>query len=367
MAERIDEAKPIRVGITQGDMNGIGFEVILKTLADARVYEDQAVVLYASPKVAAYHKKALDLNTVNIVTVASAQDAMVGRIVLVNCVDDDVKVELGQSTEMAGRAAFQSLDKAVSDLKAGLIDVLVTAPINKQNIQSEHFHFPGHTEFLEKAGGDGRSALMIMASEQLRIAVATGHVPLQRVSESLDVAGLVKIIRNFNQALQVDFGIRKPRLAVLGLNPHAGDHGVIGTEDDDVVAVAIKKAQDNNVCCFGPMSADGFFGSGDYKRFDAVLAMYHDQGLIPFKTLCMDRGVNVTAGLPFVRTSPAHGTAYALAGKNEASEASFREAYYMACDIFRNRQLHLQLSKNPLRRQNVIQSGELDELTVDVE
>ncbi|NLT04208.1 MAG: 4-hydroxythreonine-4-phosphate dehydrogenase PdxA [Bacteroidales bacterium] len=361
------EDSKIRVGVTQGDINGIGYEVILKTLADPRLYEDQAVVIYGSPKVAAYHKKALDLNGVQLTTINAAKEAQVGRVSLINCTDDEVKVELGQSTATAGKASFQALERAVADLKAGLLDVLVTAPINKHNIQSAEFSFPGHTEYLEASLGDGKKALMIMASSLLRVAVVTGHVPLADVPGAIDVPLLLQTIKVFNRSLMVDFGIRKPRIAVLGLNPHAGDEGVIGKEDQDVVAEAVRKAQEYKICCFGPIPADGFFGSGEYKKYDGVLAMYHDQGLIPFKVISMEGGVNYTAGLACVRTSPAHGTAYDLAGQNLASESSFREAYYMACDIFKNRQLHAELTSNPLRKQTVEQAGDLSDLLTDDE
>jgi len=352
----------LRVGVTQGDINGIGYEVILKTFSEPMVYEDQAVIIYGSPKVAAYHKKALDINGIPLTNITSASEAQVGKISLINCNEDEVKVELGQSTPIAGKASFQALEKAVSDLKDGLIDVLVTAPINKSNIQSPDFTFPGHTEYLEASLGEGKKALMIMASENLRVAVATGHVPLADVAGSIDIAGLVQLLKLFNRSLMIDFGIQKPRIAVLGLNPHASDKGVIGKEDQTIVAEAIQKAQEQHVCCFGPIPADGLFGSGEYRHYDGILAMYHDQGLIPFKVLSMERGVNFTAGLPYVRTSPAHGTAYALAGQNVASETSFREAFYMACDVFKNRREYAQLIKNPLRKQSVVQSGDLSDL-----
>lgn len=356
------EDRKIRVGITQGDINGIGYEVILKTLSDPRVYENQAVVIYGSSKVAAYHKKALDLNTVNLTTINSAREAAVGKVSILNCTDDEVKVELTHSTAVAGKASFQALEKASQDLKEGLIDVLITAPINKSNIQSEDFRFPGHTEYLESVFGEKNSSLMLMASPYMRIAVATGHIPLSEVPGALDVAGLVQKLKILNRSLARDFNIDKPRIAVLGLNPHAGDDGLIGKEDKEVVAEAIKKAQESHICCFGPIPADGFFGSGDFRNYDGILAMYHDQGLIPFKALSMDSGVNYTAGLPIVRTSPAHGTAYSLAGQNVASEESFREAYYMACDVFKNRQTYAEISKNPLHKQFIVQSGDLADL-----
>jgi 4-hydroxythreonine-4-phosphate dehydrogenase len=358
------EEPKIRVGITQGDINGIGYEVILKTLSDPRVYENQSVVIYGSAKVAAYHKKALDLNAVNLSIVNSAREAGYGRISIVNCTDEEVKVELSQSTAIAGKASFQALERACQELKDGLIDVLITAPINKSNIQSDSFHFPGHTEYLESVFGEGKGALMIMVSPIMRIAVATGHIPLAQVPAAIDVPGLVQKIRILNKSLIKDFSIIKPRIAVLGLNPHAGDDGLIGKEDKEIIAEAVRKAQEQHVCCFGPIPADGFFGSGDFKKYDGIMAMYHDQGLIPFKALSMDSGVNYTAGLPIVRTSPAHGTAYALAGQNVASEVSFREAYYLACDVFKNRQIYADMTKNPLRKQHIVQSGDLSDLTM---
>jgi 4-hydroxythreonine-4-phosphate dehydrogenase len=361
------EEMKLRVGVTQGDINGIGYEVMLKAFADPRLYEEQAVIIYGSPKVAAYHKKALDLNNVPLTTVNSAKEAQIGRLSVVNCTDDDVKVELGLSTPTAGKASFQALERAVADLKDGLLDVLVTAPINKHNIQSAEFSFPGHTEYLEASLGDGKKALMIMASSLLKVAVVTGHVPLADVPGAIEVNKLLQTLKLFNRSLMVDFGIPKPRIAVLGLNPHAGDGGVIGKEDQDIVSEAVQKAQEHKICCFGPIAADGLFGSGDYKKYDGILAMYHDQGLIPFKLLCMDGGVNYTAGLPWVRTSPAHGTAYGLAGQNLASEDSFREAYYMACDVFARRQRYAEMSSNPLRKQNVVQAGDLNDLLTEDE
>ena len=358
------ESSNIRVGITQGDINGVGYEVILKALSDPRIYEEQAVIIYGSAKVAAYHKKTLDIANVNLTQINSAKEAQVGRVSVLTCIDDDVKVELTQSTAIAGKASFQALEKACLDLKEGLIDVLVTAPINKNNIQSAQFSFPGHTEYLESVFGEGKKALMIMAGPLLKIAVATGHIPISQVASELDVQSLVQKLKIFNRTLIRDFGIVKPRIAVLGLNPHAGDGGVIGTEDDAIVAEAIKKSQDNHVCCFGPIPADGFFGSGEFALYDGVLAMYHDQGLIPFKTLNMESGVNYTAGLPVVRTSPAHGTAYHLAGLDQASEVSFREAYYMACDVFQNRRQFDDMSKNPLKKQHLLSTEDSVDLNL---
>jgi 4-hydroxythreonine-4-phosphate dehydrogenase len=352
----------LKVGVTQGDINGIGYEVILKAFSDPRVYEDQAVVIYGSPKVAAYHKKALELNTIGLNIINSAKEAAVGKIGIINCNDDDVRVELSHSTEIAGKASYQALERAVKDLKEGLIDVLVTAPINKYNIQSEEFHFPGHTEYLQSSVGNGKEALMIMASPVLRVAIATGHIPVSQIASSLDVQSLYNKIKIFNKSLMTDFRIQNPRIAVLGLNPHAGDNGLIGKEDIDIIAEAVKRAQDNRITCFGPIPADGLFGSSEYLKYHGILAMYHDQGMIPFKTLSMESGVNYTAGLPVIRTSPAHGTAYSLAGQNVACEESFRNAFYMACDIYKNRQMYDEMIKNPLRKQNIVQNGDLSDL-----
>jgi 4-hydroxythreonine-4-phosphate dehydrogenase len=356
------EELKIRVGITHGDINGIGYEVILKTLSDPRVYEQQAVVIYGSPKVAAYHKKVLELNSINLNVINSAREAVVGKVSIINCTDDEVRVELSHSTQIAGKASFQALERAVNDLKEGLLDVVVTAPINKNNIQSENFHFPGHTEYFQSQFGEGKGALMILASPILRVAVATGHIPISKVPESIDIQSLVQKLKIFNKSLMIDFGIQKPKIAVLGLNPHAGDNGVIGNEDAEIVAEAVKKAQEQRICCFGPIPADGLFGSAEYRKYDGIFAMYHDQGLIPFKTLSMESGVNFTAGLPIIRTSPAHGTAYSIAGQNIASEESFREAFYMACDIFRNRLINAEITRNPLRKQNIVQNGDLSDL-----
>ncbi len=344
------------VGITQGDVNGISYEVILKTLAEPEVYEDKAVVLYGSPKLVAYFKKNMELE-LNVPVISSADDAEVGCVSVINCVDDDIKVEPGQSTVMAGKAAFQALEAAVRDLKEGKIDVLVTAPINKNNIQSDVFRFPGHTEYLEASLGNGQKALMLMVSDRMRIAVATGHVSLDLVSQLLTQQRVLEKIELLNQSLKEDFLIERPRIAVLGLNPHAGDGGVIGAQDQTVIAPAVEAAQKQNICCFGPIAADGFFGTENYTHFDGVLAMYHDQGLIPFKALSDGHGVNFTAGLPYVRTSPAHGTAYELAGQNIASEASFREAFFMAVDIFNRRKIYAEMYSNPLPHQRVEHSG----------
>jgi 4-hydroxythreonine-4-phosphate dehydrogenase len=327
----------IKIGITQGDINGISYEVILKTLEDNRISELCTPIVYGSPKVAAYHRKMLNLN-VNLNIINKAEEAQEKKPNIINCCNEEIKVEVGTSTPQAGEAAFKALERATKDLKEGKIDVLVTAPINKNNIQSENFSFPGHTEYLENLFGNKGDALMILANDSLRVAVATGHVPISKVSESLTKENILTKIKQFNKSLIEDFGIFKPRIAVLGLNPHAGDKGVIGKEEEEIIAPAVKEALDEGVICFGPLPADGFFGANGQAHYDGILAMYHDQGLIPFKTIAMDNGVNFTAGLSVVRTSPDHGTAYDLAGQNMASENSFRQALYMAIDVYKNRQ-----------------------------
>ena len=343
----------IKVGVTHGDINGVGYEVILKTFEDSRIPELCTPIIYGSSKVAAYHRKAMELPPVNFSIIASADEAGTNRVNIINCIADNTKVELRKSTAEAGMAAYQSLEAAVADLRRGAIDVLLTAPINKHNIQNETFHFPGHTEYLEQCFGEsGQSkALMILLTDSLRVALVTGHVPVSQIAELITVPNIVSKLLLFNHSLKQDFGIIKPRIAVLALNPHAGDAGLIGKEEEEIIKPAMAEAERKGVLSFGPYPADGFFGSRMYEKFDGVLAMYHDQGLAPFKALAMDEGVNFTAGLPIVRTSPDHGTAYDIAGQNKASEASFRQALYTAIDIYRNRKRYQEATARPLRRQ----------------
>lgn len=341
----------IKVGITQGDINGIGYEVILKTFADIRMAEMCIPVLYGSAKVAAYHRKAMELQPVSFHQINNVKDAVVNKVNVVNCINEEVKIEIGQSTSVAGEAAYKALEKAVADLKDGLIDVLVTAPINKHNIQRDDFHFPGHTEYLEERfGKDGDKSLMILVKDSLRVALVTGHIPLSEVPKVLTKEKIMDAAIRFDNSLKRDFRTGRPRIAILSLNPHAGENGLLGSEENDIIAPAIKELQDKKVLCFGPYAADGFFGSGEFAHFDGILAMYHDQGLAPFKTLAMEDGVNFTAGLSIVRTSPAHGTAYDIAGQNKASEESFRQAVYMAIDTFQNRAEYDKAHANPLKK-----------------
>jgi len=336
-----------RIGITHGDFNGIGYEVMLKALADNRMLELMSPVIYGQSKVASFYKKHLNLNDIHLNLVKDAGQAHPKRINIVNCTENDLKIEMGQSTPLAGEAAFEALEMAMSDFKQGRIDLVVTAPINKQNIQSESFSFPGHTEYLS-AQFDQKEPLMLMVWNELRVGTLTGHIPLKEVPEKLTESLILKKIQLLNRSLIEDFAIVKPKIAVLGLNPHAGDGGLLGLEEQTTITPALEKLRQEGILVFGPFPADGFFGSGTWKKYDGVMGMYHDQALAPFKSIAFDGGVNFTAGLPLVRTSPAHGTAYEIAGRNVASPDSFREALYLAIDVFRNRVTYAENTANPL-------------------
>ena len=349
-------ANNIKVGITHGDYNGIGYEVILKMLDDERIPELCTPVIYGSAKIAALYRKQLGLQGPAPVQIRQADDANPGQYYIINVIGEDAKVETGHPSAEAGQAAFAALERAVADLREGKIDVLLTAPINKATIQSELFTFPGHTEYLETSVGDGEKALMILFNDRLRVALATIHVPLAKVAEAVTKENLIDKIVRFNASLIKDFGIVKPRIAVLGLNPHCGDGGLMGSEEKDIILPAIEECRTRKIHAFGPYAADGFFGSGNFGKFDGVLAMYHDQGLAPFKTIAGGSGVNLTAGLPYVRTSPDHGTGFDIAGQGVASPDSMREALYAAIDIYRNRQNHNERTASPLRRQYVDKS-----------
>lgn len=341
--------KRIRIGITQGDINGIGYEVIIKTLSDLRMLELFTPIVYGHSRVASYHKKNLNVGEFSFNLIKDASQANTKRLNIINCTENDLKIDIGESTSVAGEAAYQALEMAVADLKNDLIDVLVTAPINKQNIQSELFDFVGHTEYLSSRF-DNKEPLMLMVWNDLRVGTITGHVPLSEVPEMITIPLLIKKMTILNQSLITDFGIIKPKIAVLGLNPHAGDGGIIGKEETEVIIPAIEKVRkEKGILAFGPFPADGFFGASTWKKYDAVLSMYHDQGLAPFKSIAFDGGVNFTAGLPIVRTSPAHGTAYEIAGKNLASEQAFRQAIYLAMDVIRNRWQYEDLISNQLK------------------
>jgi len=351
----------IKIGITHGDINGIGYEIIFKTLNDLRMYEMCIPIIYGSSKVAAYHRKTLNIGNFSLNNIKTAEEAHPKRANIINCVDDNIRVELGKETKMGGEAAYHALSAAVKDLKEGKIDVLVTAPIHKKNIQSEEFQFPGHTEYLESEF-ESEGSLMLLISDVMKVGVVTGHVPVKDVPELITKEKILAKLRILNKSLKEDFTIRKPRIAVLGLNPHAGDNGLIGKEELEVIIPAIEEAKRKDIVALGPYPADGFFGSNNISKFDAILAMYHDQGLIPFKTLSFESGVNFTAGLPVIRTSPDHGTAFEIAGQGIASEESFRQAIYSAIDIYNNRHQNKELSKNPLKSYDISKMDEkLDE------
>ena len=354
----------IKIGISHGDINGISYEVILKTLLDTRILEMCTPIIYGSPKVAAYHRKALNLNNVSLNHIKNPKDAGPNKAHIINCIDDDARVELGKSTPGAGEAAYMALDRAVNDLQNGLIDVLVTAPINKDNIQSDKFNFPGHTEFLAERL-NAKNFIMLMVSDIMKVGLVTTHLPLAKVAENITQEAILSKLRIINHSLKQDFAVTRPRIAVLGLNPHAGDNGLLGKEENEIILPAISQAKKEGIIALGPYPADGFFGTEDYRKFDAILAMYHDQGLIPFKLASFERGVNYTAGLPFIRTSPAHGTAFSIAGEDKASPDSFRQALYMGIDIFKNRKLYDEITKNPLKKYD-ISSNQEDE-SVDIE
>lgn len=358
------EERKIKVGITHGDINGIGYEVILKTFADPAMFDLCTPVIYGSPKVAAYHRKAMDIPT-NFSIVASAADAQEGKLNIVNCIEEEVKVELTKPTPEGGRAALLALERVLAEYREGYFDVLVTAPINKSTIQSDDFHFPGHTEYIEQRVGNGQKALMILLKDDFRVALVTGHIPVSEISKDITKELIKEKLAIFHRSLKQDFNIDSPRIAVFSLNPHAGDEGLLGTEEQTVITPAIQEMAEEGVLCFGPYPADGFMGSGNHTHFDGILAMYHDQGLAPFKALAMDEGVNFTAGLPIVRTSPAHGTAYDIAGQGIASEDSFRQAVYVAIDVFRHRCIEREISAHPLRKQYYEKRDDSDKLKLD--
>lgn len=345
----MSDKRKIRVGITQGDINGIGYEVIFRTFENNEIFELCTPVVYGSPKLAAYHRKALELD-VAYNAVERADEIQDGKLNIINCNSDDVHIELGIATRESGEAAYQALERAVKDYQEGVIDLLVTAPINKNTIQSDDFHFPGHTEYLQERLGEGRKSLMILCSEGLRFAIATSHLPLRDVPAAITPELLEEKLTIFNQSLKEDFNIDAPKIAVLSLNPHSGDNGLLGKEEIDVIIPTIEKMSREGILCYGPFGADGFMGSGKYTAFDGILAMYHDQGLTPMKLLAMSNGVNFTAGLDAVRTSPAHGVAYDIAGKGCADENSFRQAIYTAIDIYRNRLFYNEARRRPLRK-----------------
>ena len=330
-------SRKLIVGITQGDGNGIGYEVIIKALADERILELCTPVIYGSSKIFGFYKKQIhDIDNINTNVINSARDAHQKRVNIVNCLPENVFVEPGQPTPESAKSAMISLSRAVEDIKAGHIDVLVTAPINKRAMSSEGFGYTGHTEYLEKEFGVDDVA-MIMVCDRLKVGVVTGHISLKDVPAKITTEKILGKLRLMKASLQRDFGVDAPKIAVLGLNPHCGDGGLLGDEEQQIILPAVNAANEEGIMAFGPYSSDGFFALGNYAKFDAVLAMYHDQGLTPFKAIAFEEGVNYTAGLPVVRTSPDHGTAYEMAGRDMADPRSMKSAIYEAIDIFNKR------------------------------
>ena len=327
--------KPL-IGISIGDVNGIGPEVVIKALMDSRLMKYMTPVVYCSSKVLSFYRKKLKLEQFNYHQARDFDSIHHKKVNVMSFSNDNIEIKCGEITREAGEYAFQSLEKACEDMEAGKIQGLVTAPINKDNIQSEDFKFPGHTEYLADKFGK-KENLMFMVSDSLRVGVVTGHMPLTQVPGALSQELITRKLTVMMASLKRDFNIAKPKIAVLGLNPHAGENGLLGSEEIDIITPAIEAFRNKGNLVFGPLPADGFFGSGQFKQYDAVLAMYHDQGLIPFKSLTFEEGVNFTAGLDIVRTSPDHGTAYAIAGKDLGSPASFLKALFTAKDIIESR------------------------------
>ncbi len=348
------ENQKIKLGISIGDINGIGCEVALKTFEDPRMLEFCTPVIFASNKTISQQIKDLGID-VKFNGVRDAGQALESKVNIVNVWKEVPKIEYGQATKEGGDFAIRSLRAAVAALKENKIDVLVTAPINKNNIQSEDFKFPGHTDFLAQEL-EGES-LMFMVTNELRVGLLTDHIAVKDVAKAITPKLIKNKVATMEKSLKMDFGIRRPKIAMLGINPHSGDSGTIGEEDDKILKPTIKELFNKGTLVYGPYSADSFFGSNGHQNFDAVLAAYHDQGLIPFKTLSFGKGVNYTAGLDKVRTSPDHGTAYEIAGKGKADESSFKEAVFTAIQVFRNRAEYLELTKNPLQKQKIKRGG----------
>lgn len=344
------ETAAIRVGISIGDLNGIGGEIILKTFEDARMLEFCTPVVFASNKTVSHLKNHFKID-INFNGVKDLDGVIEGKLNVVHAWQDQPEIRFGEATETGGRYALRSLKAAVAALKERKIDVLVTAPISKSNIQSDEFAFPGHTDYL--ASEFEGECLMFMVADTIKVGLLTDHVAVKDIADTITPELIKSKVRLMERSLRMDFGIRKPKIAILGINPHSGDNGVIGKEDQEVLKPTIQELLDDGYLVFGPFAADSFFGSGNHLKFDAVLAAYHDQGLIPFKTLAFGKGVNFTAGLSIIRTSPDHGTAFEIAGKGEADPGSFKEALHMALDIYKNRNEYKGLTAAPLQKQQL--------------
>jgi len=327
--------KPV-IGITLGDINGVGPEVIIKSLLNSKILRFFTPIIYGSGKVLSFYRKNLGVENFNYQQISSPEKVVLGKVNVLNIWEETVEITPGEGNEVGGKYALKSLQAAVKDLKEGKINAITTAPLSKGLVQSDEFQFPGQTEYLTAEAGQ-KDSLMFLVSQGLRVGVATGHIPLREVDKKINEELLESKLSKMIKSLQKDFGIKKPKIAVMGLNPHAGENGLLGDEEEKVITPVINKMRAGHHVVTGPFPSDGFFGQGTFKQYDGILAMYHDQGLIPFKSMAFDEGVNYTAGLPFIRTSPDHGTAFGIAGKNEASETSFRNALYLANDIVRNR------------------------------
>jgi 4-hydroxythreonine-4-phosphate dehydrogenase len=350
----------IKLGISVGDIAGIGLEVIIKTFMDARMFERITPIIYANPAISKFYRKGININDFSFNLIKTAEEANTKRVNIISVSDSEMKLNFGKPSSETGELALKSLEGATADLASNKIDALVTAPIDKNTIQSKGFNFPGHTEYLTKMANVDE-ALMLMIEDDLRVGVVTGHVPVKEIAENISTEKIVKKLKLIHQCLINDFGIEKPKLAVLGLNPHSGDHGLIGDEEINIIGPAIKEANEEDILTFGPYSADGFFGSGNFHNFDGILAMYHDQGLIPFKTLAYMGGVNYNSGITIVRTSPAHGTAYDIAGKGIADESSFRLAVHCAYDIYMARKRNKEWTENPLNDKDNVELGKSED------
>ena len=347
-----------KIGISIGDINGIGLEVILKTIENPKITEMCTPVIYGSSKVVSYHKNIVGIQDFVYNSIRGIDQIDNDKINIINCWQDNVNIMLGKVNEVGGQYAFKSLEAAVIDLKKGAIDALVTAPINKKAMQMAGFPFPGHTEYITQELGVKQS-VMLMLSDNLRVGLVTNHLPLKDVAAAITKELIIRKATILRDALKIDFGIEKPTIAILGLNPHAGDEGVLGQEEEAIIRPAIEELKHRGIMAFGPYAADGFFGSGQYKKFDATLAMYHDQGLVPFKTLSFGDGVNYTAGLSGIRTSPDHGTGFDIVGKNEADPSSFRKALFVAIDAAKHRAEYIEMHADPVykKAKNITESS----------
>lgn len=342
-----DIKRPI-VGITQGDSNGIGYEVIIKSLSDERVLDQFTPIVYGSRKLFDFYLKTIhEIDSLPLVTITSAEQAQPRKINVLNCLSDSTYAEPGGPGEEAAKSAIISIERAVEDIKNGLVDTLVTSPINKKSMSAQGFPFPGHTEYLIDSFGVD-DAEMLMVSDRIKLAVVTGHIPLREVADSISEEKILRKLRLLKESLELDFSVDNPKIGVLSLNPHSGDGGLLGSEEQDIIIPALRRASEDGIQAYGPFSPDGYFGLGHYQKFDATLAMYHDQGLSPFKTIAFSDGVNFTAGLPIVRTSPDHGTAYEMAGRDLADPSSMRSAIYTSIDILRRRMANQALREDKM-------------------